>query len=522
MVSSIPRRAHIKSLANSINDIFADLTNDFEPLTPGGPAPYVPEDLLVTQHEVYRALSSINTTKAVGPDNIPNKLLKHFAVELAPVIQDIYNQSLKDGNIPLPLKSSIVIPIPKVNPPKKMDSDLRPISLTCTLAKIMEGFTITKLLPELDNKIDVRQYARKGHSTTDALLYLLQAIFEAMDRGNTAARIFFADFSKGFDLIDHNILLREVEQLSVSPVLIRWIAAFLTNRQQAVKIGDTTSEWRTVKGGIPQGTKLGVTLFAVMTNGLIADWPLRIKFVDDTSALEILPRNSISLLNYVVTDIYEFASSHNMKLNPGKCKEMFINFMHDHNILVNPIIIGNKQIECVSNYKLLGVYLNEDLSWNTHIDYISKKACKRLYSLRILRRAGVASSSILKVYLTIIRPVLEYAVPVWQSISSTLSDKLETIQKRALKIIFPSTETYLEALQLAGIDDLANRRTILCKKYMTKMKGTNHPLHPLLPKSEDKNCIYELRDKTEEVSLYQDFKFCRTKKTENFFTFKYY
>ena len=334
----------IKSIANSINDIFADLTNDFEPLTPGGPAPYVPEDLLVTQHEVYRALSSIHTTKAVGPDNIPNKLLKHFAVELAPVIQDIYNQSLKDGNIPLPLKSSIVIPIPKVNPPKKMDSDLRPISLTCTLAKIMEGFTITKLLPELDNKIDVRQYARKGHSTTDALLYLLQAIFEAMDRGNTAARIFFADFSKGFDLIDHNILLRELEKLSVSPVLIRWITAFLTNRQQAVKIGDTTSEWRTVKGGIPQGTKLGVTLFAVMTNGLIADWPLRIKFVDDTSALEILPRNSISLLNYVVTDIYEFASSHNMKLNPGKCKEMFINFMHDHNILVNPIIIGNKQI----------------------------------------------------------------------------------------------------------------------------------------------------------------------------------
>ncbi len=54
------------------------------------------------------------------------------------------------------------------------------------------------------------------------------------------------------------------------------------------------------------------------------------------------------------------------------------------------------------------------------------------------------------------------------------------------------------------------------------MKRTNHPLHALLPKSEDKNCIYELRDKTEEVSLYQDFKFCRTKKTENFFTFKNY
>ena len=143
--------------------------------------------------------------------------------------------------------------------------------------------------------------------------------------------------------------------LDVSPVLVGWIAAFLTNRQHAVKIGDIISEWRTLKGGIPQGTKLGVILFAVMTNDLIIDWPLRIKFVDDTTALEIIPRNSISLLNHVATDIHEFASTHNMKLNPGKCKEMFINFMHDHNILVNPIVLGNKEIECVANYKLLGV-----------------------------------------------------------------------------------------------------------------------------------------------------------------------
>jgi hypothetical protein len=115
--------------------IFDDLTNHLEPLTPSGQPPYVPEDLLVTQHEVYHALSSINISKPVEPDNIPNKLLKDFAFELAPVIQDIYNQSLKDGNIPLPLKSSIVNPIPKVIPPKKMDSDLRPISLTSTLAE---------------------------------------------------------------------------------------------------------------------------------------------------------------------------------------------------------------------------------------------------------------------------------------------------------------------------------------------------------------------------------------------------
>ena len=55
--------------------------------------------------------------------------------------------------------------------------------------------------------MDPRQYARRGHSTTDALLYMPQAIYEAVDSGDSAAHIFFADFSKGFDLIDHNILL---------------------------------------------------------------------------------------------------------------------------------------------------------------------------------------------------------------------------------------------------------------------------------------------------------------------------
>ena len=62
-------------------------------------------------------------------------------------------------------------------------------------------------------------------------------------------------------------------------------------------------------------------LFAVMTNNLLLDWHLRIKFVDDTAALEILPRNGISLLNVAVNDIHRFSIKHNMKLNPKKCKE---------------------------------------------------------------------------------------------------------------------------------------------------------------------------------------------------------
>ncbi len=88
-----------------------------------------------------------------------------------------------------------------------------------------------------------------------------------------------------------------------------------------------------------------------MTNALLNDWHLRIKFVDDTSAGEILPRNASSLLNIVASDIQKFATTHTMRLNSGKCKEMLIKFMHDPNFLIKPITVGNN-IERVSCYYL--------------------------------------------------------------------------------------------------------------------------------------------------------------------------
>jgi glycerol-3-phosphate acyltransferase PlsY len=110
-----------------------------------------------------------------------------------------------------------------------------------------------------------------------------------LDRGEAGACIFFADFSKGFDLIDHYILIQELDKLQVHPALLSWISAFLFNRRQAVRFGSVLSQWQTLKGGKPQGTKLGVLLFTVMTNSLLANWRLRTKFEkNDTSALKII------------------------------------------------------------------------------------------------------------------------------------------------------------------------------------------------------------------------------------------
>ena len=504
-------------LAAQINYFFTSITHEFEPLTQVQTPPNViSSDLLVSLEEVSSDLLKLPTQKAVGPDGISNKLLKEFAPELAPLIQDIYNQSLREGFVPDTLKQSIITPVPKVCPPQDIKSDLRPIGLTSCLAKVLEGFTNKRLLRQMSDTIDPRQYARHGHSTVHALIYLMQAIHEAIDSGNYSVRIFFADFTKGFDIIDHSVLLDELKSFDIDQTLFFWVRSFLTNRVQAVRVGSSLSSWKQVNGGVPQGTKLGPTLFAVMINKLLRNWHMRSKYVDDTTAIEIIPRNSIRILDLVVREIHDYCIEHKMKLNPKKCKEMYINFMTNSVTSLRPICVGYKEVERVGTYKLLGVIISDDLKWNAHVEYVIAKAAKRLFALRLLKRAGVMPKDILKVYLCNVRSVLEYAAQVWQDIPAYLSDAIESIQRRALRIIFPNS-SYQQALDLTNLSTLANRRILLCKKLMADMRDESHPISFLAPKVTTRNIPYQLRSGN--TTAPKTMK--RTKRANDFFTFRF-
>ena len=185
---------------------------------------------------MYHSSKKIKVHKTPGPDDIPNRFLRDFALELSPVLSDIYNSTLKEGRIPELPRSSIVSPIPKIIPPKKIEADLRPISLTPQMAKVMEGFILEPLLDDITDKIDPCQIAMKSRSTTQALVLVLHNILEALDRGGCSVRVFFADFSKGFDLVNHNVLNEELEYLELRPSIFRWIRAFLTERKQCVRV----------------------------------------------------------------------------------------------------------------------------------------------------------------------------------------------------------------------------------------------------------------------------------------------
>ena len=136
------------------------------------------------------------------------------------------------------------------------------------------------------------------------------------------------------------------------------------------------------------------------------------KYVDDCSTYEIVSRSfPNSSLQANINTINDWTNHNNMRLNVSKTKEMRISFLRVP-MEFDALSSSGLNIEIVQTFKLLGVIISSDLTWNAHVDYICTKASKRLYALRILKRYGAQANDLITVFCALIRPVLEYASPV--------------------------------------------------------------------------------------------------------------
>jgi len=124
--------------------------------------------------------------------------------------------------------------------------------------------------------------------------------------------------------------------------------------------------------------------------------------------------------------------------------------------------------------KLLGINLNAEFSLKSHVETITSNVPQRLYFLKQLRRAGVPQAQLLYFYTGVIRPVLEYAAPVWNHLlTKTQIDQIEAIQRRALRIIdsYTNDMPYISALYCAAIPSLADRREQLSRKFLNQSRN---------------------------------------------------
>ena len=197
---------------------------------------------------------------------------------------------------------------------------------------------------------------------------------QALDSPKRYLRIWFLDFSKAFDRINHNILIAKLIVLGVRRCLIPWICDFLSNRHPAVKINESCSEWGYVNSGVPHGTKLGPVLFLVMINDLKIKSlnSSRWKYVDDVTISEVIKATEESCLQTELNELQQWACENDVRLNGLKCKEMVVSFLRqsDSN---TPLYINDQQLELVTSFKSWGGTINNQLKWNNNVAIIVKK-----------------------------------------------------------------------------------------------------------------------------------------------------
>ena len=174
-----------------------------------------------------------------------------------------------------------------------------------------------------------------------------------------------------------------------------------------------------VIAGVPQGGDICPTLFNVFVNDINDCCPREVsintcKYADDCTQYELVTTGQDSYMQEVMDNLEAWAVQNEMEINAKKTKEMWIRFWKSQiNQAPSSIVTSSEELERVEVFKLLGVHVQRDLKWNTHVNKIVSKASKRLYFLRECRKANLPTEVDMTTYITKIRPLLEFASPIW-------------------------------------------------------------------------------------------------------------
>ena len=232
---------------------------------------------------------------------------------------------------------------------------------------------------------------------------------------------------------------------------------------------------------------------------------LKFKFIDDLSFLEILNLISQGLCSFNVKfhvasnvnsehnqylppeflksqsnldKISSWTKDNQMQLNIEKSKFMIFNFTENYQFNTQ-LCIDKKPLEQVREDRLLGVVINDKLTWESNTQFIVKKAYKRMIILHNLFKFGLPVKDMVEIYILYIRSVVENSAVVWHS-SLKIADRhtIERVQKVALKIILNENyKSYDQALEASGLPTLEQRRIILCQKFASKCLKNEKTCH---------------------------------------------
>jgi hypothetical protein len=383
--------------------------------------------------------------KTSSTDGVTVAAIKNTIDTCGAELLNIVNNSVRTGQFPGDWKTSMVIPVPKVSTPK-LPADFRPINMLPIYEKILEIVVHKQLLSYFENNnifYEFQSGFRKGMSTETAVQYLVSKWKKIMDNDESIITVML-DLKRAFETIDRNILLRKLESYGVTGTALQWICSYLTERKQITKIDGDVSDEINVNIGVPQGSVLGPLLFIIYIN----DMPVNLRksfinlFADDTllwyhgTDFE----NVCNIVNNDLECLNDWFKCNKLKLNVTKTQCMIIacSKVKINNLLrIYPeckIILDGSVIEYTKNVKYLGVYIDEELKFNDHVNIMLKKISKKLgYLSRIGKNLDMQTRNL--IFKTIIAPHFEYCSTIMWCTSDNNIKRLQLLQNKAMRIV---------------------------------------------------------------------------------------
>ena len=380
----------------------------------------------ISESSIHNVIINMDSSKAYQTDNIPPQILKDNVDICTIALSSDFNRCIYNVIFPNNLKHADITPAFKKAERLRKIND-RPVSILPTFSKVYEKLLYQQIYKYFNGIFSKYLCGfRKDHSTQHCLLFMLESIKNAPNKG-LCTGILLTDLSKALDCITHDLLLAKLHVYGFSKQSINLVSNYLCDRIQRTKIGEKYSTWRNVIYGVPQGSILGPLLFNIYINDLFlfSQHFNMTNYADDCSPYEFsgsiddvilkLQNDSLCLL--------EWYESNYLKPNPDKWHLLLTDKGDNYSVLIGTEVISNSMDE-----KILGVYFDNKLNFNTHLTKLCKKAGQKLHALA--RVSNFMSINQRKMIMNaFIRSQFSYCPLIWMCHSRTIHSIINNIHR---------------------------------------------------------------------------------------------
>ena len=457
-------------------------------------------------HEFYAALSETAETSP-GFDRITYSMIKNSHKILQKYILKLFNRIYSENYFPTDWKLAIIIPIPKPNKDHSFPLNYRPVSLTSCLCKLLEKMVNRRLVWFLEEGKHINEAQsgfRRNRSTTDCLVQFECDVRNAISRRDHTIAVYF-DLAKAYDMTWRHGILRRLHEQGLRGNMPKMIVNFLTNRSIKVRVGNTYSEQVSIAEGTPQGSVLSCTLFMIAIDNVSSAIPPTVRhtlYVDDLTIYASGKSNSTieRQLQMCINKLEKWCDQTGFNFSPSKTFAQHICRKKRCPKTCNQLSLNNQPILTKEKHSFLGLLIDSSLTWKPHIEHLRRKCIQKLDILKHLSHKswGSDTKTLLRLYVMIIKPKMDYGVEAYSSAAKSNLDKLEPIQNNAMRI---ATGTFksspILSLQImCGLKPLEYYRDLKLITYF--MRAIANPSNPIKKRIQDSGAFEEESDGEED------------------------